>query len=366
MRTIPRHLPRSAARHVSAVVTSLAGVLAIAVAFGAMPAAAAPTARSCQSVRGHRVCTAASISLTRTRVTAVGGLITIRYAASGATTCSLRATPAFWKGHNPAHVKCHGTYRIRVTPAHTRRAWTFTFYAGNRFGHTIRVNRSLVATAPPKQLLVTPYNSQNWSGYAIEGGAFSGIGGAFTVPTLTSIPGTLSDTSEWVGIDGVSNSSLIQAGVHESDDGAGHTRVYAWWEILPAAETAISTTAFPVVPGDTVGVRIQKLTGRYWRITLTDGAEKFATTQSYSGAQTSAEWVVEAPSYLASDGTEQIATLGDFSKKPIEFSGLGVAGVQMALDRIFLLDINNNTVSSPSVLSNGFTVTYTPPPPPSP
>ncbi len=363
MHTVPQHLPRSAARCVRSFVAAVVAVLAVATVAGISTAAASPTARTCQTVGHTRVCTAAAISLTRTSVTAVGGLVTIRYAASGATTCSLRAAPAFWKGHNPVHVKCHGTYRIRITPAHNRRAWTFTFYAGNRFGHTIRVNRTLVATAPPKRLLVTPYSSENWSGYAIVGGAFTGAQGTFTVPTLTSVPDHPSDTSEWVGIDGVSNSSLIQAGVHESDNGAGDTQVYAWWEILPAAETPISPVTFPVAPGDTVGVRIQKLTGHYWRIIITDGAHTFVTTKAYSGPQTSAEWVVEAPSYYTASGP-QIATLGNFATTPILFSALGVTGVQMALDQIFLMDQYQNTISSPSTLSTGFTVTYTPPPPP--
>ena len=360
MRLVCRHLPAVLRRRTVTVAVGIAAALAPFVALAPGTASAAPAARSCRTVAGTHSCIRASIGLSKSRLTAVGGLVTIHYAAPGATRCWLRATPAFWRGHNPARVRCGGTSRIKVTPSHTHRAWAFTFTATNRFGTTVRVGRTLLATAPPSKPLVTPYNSENWSGYAIEGGAFTGVQGSFTVPTITGATGQ-SDASEWVGVDGVSNQSLIQAGVHESDtNGIVHT--YAWWEVLPAAETPIDPSLFPVAPGDTVTVQLQKLASHWWRITLRDGTNTYTTVRWYTGPMTSSEWIVEAPSYGS-----QIATLGNFATTPVQVTNMAVNGVQMAFDRIYMVLLNpnysiKNTVSSPSdLLPSGFSVTYTPP-----
>src|ERR1700678_98156 len=54
--------------------------------------------------------------------------------------------------------------------------------------------------------------SGNWSGYVLTG-KYAEVKGTFTVPSVPSPTGV---AAEWVGIDGVSNEDLIQAGVSES------------------------------------------------------------------------------------------------------------------------------------------------------
>jgi len=254
-------------------------------------------------------------------------------------------------------VACRGTYTLHVPAASPRRAWSFRFAARNRYGESVTVTRSLVATAAPTNLTITPYTSSNWSGYALEGGAITGVAGTFTVPSLT--PSTSwADTSEWVGIDGVTNGDLIQAGVHEEyDPYSKQVSVWAWWEELPNPETAIDSSVITVTPGDTMTVTIHHLTGATWQISLTDNTtgQGFTTDQSYHGPANSAEWIVEAPSI-----GNTIATLGAFTPN-VAFSGLSVNGVQMALDRLFMVDSGNNVISSPSPLDQtGFNVAYGP------
>src|SRR5205823_9360208 len=101
-------------------------------------------------------------------------------------------------------------------------------------------------------------------------------------------------SSNWIGIDGFNNSSLIQTGT-EQDYANGRAHYNAWWEILPAAETPISSIA--VSPGDDMTASITKSTASSWKITITDvtNGQTFTTTQTYSGALTSAEWIEEAP-----------------------------------------------------------------------
>ena len=47
-------------------------------------------------------------------------------------------------------------------------------------------------------------------------------------------------SSAWIGVDGFNDNDLIQTGT-EQDYYSGGAHYDAWWEILPAAETEIST-----------------------------------------------------------------------------------------------------------------------------
>ena len=191
--------------------------------------------------------------------------------------------------------------------------------------------------------------SSNWSGYA-ETGTFTSITGSWTVPPVTSgatkaatggfsfgsrgaARGSTSAwySATWLGIDGYSNSDLIQTGT-EQDYYGGSAHYSAWWEILPAAETVISN---PVSADDAMTATIVKTStevtvggsGRHshatteydWQITLKDVTQgwSFTTTQAYSGPGTSAEWIVEAP-----EVNGQIASLADYAF-PIGSAGLG-------------------------------------------
>jgi hypothetical protein len=173
------------------------------------------------------------------------------------------------------------------------------------------------------------WSASNWSGYA-ETGTFTGVSGTWTVPAVSA---TSSSTysSAWIGVDGFNDDNLIQTGTEEDYyNGAAHYD--AWWEILPAAETEISTSAYPVKPGDRLSASIYETTqttggGRFfhrqaaehvWDIKIADTTKgwSFSTTQGYSGAGSSAEWVMEAPEV---GGT--IATLAHYTISPP--AGLG-------------------------------------------
>lgn len=138
------------------------------------------------------------------------------------------------------------------------------------------------------------WSSGNWSGYALTGrrGAYHSISGEWFVPFVKpSLKPAYS--SAWIGIDGFQNNSLIQTGTgHEFINGI--PRYYAWWEILPDAETIIP---LPVYPGDHMRASIVKKSRSKWSITLRNITRnwKFRTIKRYTGPQTSAEWIVEAP-----------------------------------------------------------------------
>ncbi len=170
------------------------------------------------------------------------------------------------------------------------------------------------------------WESSNWSGYA-EAGHFTATSGNWTVPRVT--PGAAGGdatgwfSSAWIGIDGFNNKHLIQTGTEQDYyDGSAHYN--AWWEILPAAETAIPN---PVSPGDSMSASIVQTTvtvskpkakkirvnTKYWDITLSDHTQgwTFTTTQRYRGPGDSSEFIVEAPLVGHS-----VSTLSNYSFLP--------------------------------------------------
>jgi hypothetical protein len=182
----------------------------------------------------------------------------------------------------------------------------------------IRPNHSLglaSTSARPPAPATSPapcWASGNWSGYALSqtspsglpcvpasGNTYTSVTGTWTVPAVTGSRTTSSYSAAWAGIDGFTNSNLIQAGT-EQDYTRGTAHYAAWWEILPAPETVIPSIT--VLPGDSMTVSIAQVSGSQWSITVTDNGQPghaaqpaFTTTQTYSGAGTSAEWIMEAP-----------------------------------------------------------------------
>lgn len=137
--------------------------------------------------------------------------------------------------------------------------------------------------------------SGNWSGYAIRRSkrhSFHSISGYWVVPRIK--PSRRNKySSAWLGIDGFGNSRLIQTGT-EQDYKHGKAVYYAWWEVLPAAETKIP---HPVSPGDLMFAKIARLRKNKWLILLKNITRGwiFKKVRTYTGPAVSAEWIMEAP-----------------------------------------------------------------------
>lgn len=207
--------------------------------------------------------------------------------------------------------------------------------------------------------------STNWSGYAVSSsaqGTYQSITGQWVVPTVRpSSKRTYS--SAWIGIDGFLNSSLIQVGT-EQDASSNGTRYGAWWEILPAAETVIPNMT--ISPGDRMSASIQDLGGGTWMISITDltSGNSFSTDQPYSGPQTSAEWILEAPSLGGAVTT--LANYGTATFDPGTVNGISPNLVAQDGGVMIQHKVQVSTPSIPDVDSDGFSVRYgsTAPPPP--
>jgi len=199
------------------------------------------------------------------------------------------------------------------------------------------------------------WSSSNWSGYAITGSGFTAVTGAWTVQAVSPTK-KASFSSQWVGIDGFNNSSLIQTGT-ESDYYRGSAHYDAWWEILPASETVIPS--LPVHRGDQMSASVTSNGNGTWTITIRDSTTggSFSTVQSYNGPRTSAEWIEEAPTVGG-----RIATLAHYSS-PQTFDPGSVDGVNPKLSASAGGDMVQqgqvvSIPSNPDSDTDGFNVSY--------
>ena len=225
---------------------------------------------------------------------------------------------------------------------------------------TVASHPRIAAKLPAGGTSTAGWASSNWSGYAITGGPYASITGSWKV-TAVSASSRQTFSSTWIGIDGFNDSNLIQTGT-EADYYNGSAHYNAWWEILPAAETPISTIS--VQPGDAMSANIAQITtganAGKWNIAITDGTrnQTFTTTQSYKGQLTSAEWIEEAPSVGG-----RIATLAQYGSPltidPGTVNG-GNPGLVAADGGVMVQRFGQqvSTPSSPDTDTDGFNVAY--------
>ncbi len=204
--------------------------------------------------------------------------------------------------------------------------------------------------------------SSNWSGYAVDTSKYSAITGQWVVPAVSRTKGP-TYSSSWIGIDGFNNSSLIQTGT-EQDYSSHGAQYYAWWEILPAAETVI--TGDPVSPGDHMSASIVNDGNGTWTITLNDTTKPwtFTTTQTYSGPATSAEWIEEAPTIGG-----HVATLAHYGQTTFDPGTVNASNPSLAPSDGGVMIQRRTQVSTPSVPdsdTDGFNMAYGSTSPPAP
>jgi len=149
----------------------------------------------------------------------------------------------------------------------------------------------------------TSVSSINWAGYIsvsntanIMNNSVKMVNGTWIVQNVTQTTNPVGYSSQWVGIDGYTNQYLIQTGTEsDSSNNVYNNSYYAWWEILPSAETFIPN--FIVRPGDIMYAKIVLLnaTSHTWSIELQDITrnETFNNTVQYNNSESSAEWIDE-------------------------------------------------------------------------
>lgn len=138
--------------------------------------------------------------------------------------------------------------------------------------------------------------STNWSGYAVESPTqFTEVTGTWVEPTASCTTTGHTYSAFWVGLDGYNSKSVEQLGTDSDCTKANSPSYYAWYEMYPAASVDISTTQYPVKPGDTMTASVTRSGSSYTLALTSSEGWTFSTTQSGSDANSSAEWIAEAP-----------------------------------------------------------------------
>ena len=203
--------------------------------------------------------------------------------------------------------------------------------------------------------------STNWSGYADTGSGFSTVTGSWTEPSATCSGRTESLAAFWVGIDGYSSDSVEQDGtLIECYRGTAY--YYTWWEMYPTND--IQVVGETLKAGDAISASVVR-SGSSYTLKVTDSthtANSFTTTQTCSScANSSAEWIAEAPS--SSSGVEPLSDFGTWTESGATVTEGSTSGIISSFtdDEITMVDNSGLTKALPGALNssgNGFGVTW--------
>jgi Peptidase A4 family len=156
--------------------------------------------------------------------------------------------------------------------------------------------------------------SGNWAGYVVQsntGQSFSSVSGSWTEPTLSTSSGQ-GYSAFWVGLGGAGQQSQALEQVGTSAEVVnGQTQYYAWYELLPAAETPLNIA---IHPGDHISGKVT-VNGTNVTVSLVDqttGQSVSKTLQMSNPDTSSAEWIAEAPSTQSQSGADQVLPLANF------------------------------------------------------
>jgi hypothetical protein len=247
-------------------------------------------------------------------------------------------------------------------------------------GGGVMLRAARPADAPTAVGNVTQEYSSNWSGYAEQGTKkqFTAVEGTWTVQAAKASSGA-TYSSDWVGIDGATNTKLVQDGT-EADYYSGAAHYDAWTEIIPASEVVLS--GLTVKPGNKMEGIVQEITTNKWTMTVKNlsTGKSASRTVSYTTPEADAEAIHERPEIGGSLAnlaqTANVTQLPDYystaapGATPV-WKDLGVPVGGTTINQIFMVN-NADTaiIASPSALNSakdGFTVAdgSTSPPPPS-
>jgi hypothetical protein len=208
---------------------------------------------------------------------------------------------------------------------------------------------------------LTDVESTNWSGYADTGSSFSNVSASWTEPSASCSGRQEQLAAFWVGIDGYSSDSVEQDGTL-IECYRGKAYQYTWWEMYPTND--IQVVGETAAAGDAITATVTR-SGTSYTLAVTDAthaADSFTTTQTCSScANSSAEWIAEAPS--GSSSIYPLADFGSWSASNASVTEGTTSGVISSFtdDEITMVDNSGATKALPGALNssgNGFSVTW--------
>ncbi|TRX87866.1 hypothetical protein FHL15_011255 [Xylaria flabelliformis] len=205
-------------------------------------------------------------------------------------------------------------------------------------------------------------SSTNWGGAAIVTSGVTEVSGTFTVPKPSPPSGGSSSTdycgAAWIGIDGYSNSALIQTGVLWCVQN-GQYEYEGWYEYLPAALIAYS--GFSVTAGNSVTVTVTKTSTSGGTTTISANGK--SASHTFSGQSTklqgaSAEWIVE--DFTSGNSLVPFANFGTvtFTGATAVINGATVSASSDNPTTIVLESSSGSALTSTSISGSSVTVKY--------
>jgi hypothetical protein len=196
----------------------------------------------------------------------------------------------------------------------------------------------------------------NWSGYADTGGVFTDVSGSWVEPKVSCAKSDLGFAAFWVGIDGFTSQTVEQTGTEAVC--AGKQKTYeAFYELYPAAAVVLDSSTYPVLAGDTLTADVSAGSGSVFTISLSSSRGWAFTTSGSapSAAESSAEWVAEAPSLclLTQCSVLPLANFGTVAFTDASATSGGSAGSISAFpyERIVMAKKDKVVKAKPSPLS---------------
>jgi hypothetical protein len=195
--------------------------------------------------------------------------------------------------------------------------------------------------------------STGWSGYVDTGTGFTEANGSWVEPSATCASSETSLAAFWVGIGGYSSATVEQDGtLIECYEGTAYQ--YSWWEMYPA--TDIQVVGETVAAGDEIHAVVAR-SGTSYTLSVTDStktANSFSTTQTCSDcSNTSAEWIVEAPS--GGSGVYPLADFGTWKLTDLSVAATSITGTT----ELVMEDSSGDIEAQPGSLSDdSFTDTW--------
>jgi Peptidase A4 family len=208
---------------------------------------------------------------------------------------------------------------------------------------------------------LTQVQSGNWSGYADTSTTFSTVTASWTEPSVTCSGRSTQLAAFWVGIDGYSSSSVEQDGTL-AECYLGSLYQYTWWEMYPTND--IQVVGSSLAAGDHIAASVVR-SGTSYTLKVTDSthtADSFSTTQTCSScANSSAEWIAEAPS--GSSGVYPLAHFSTWTASSDAVTEGSTAGTISSFtdDEITMIDSSSRVEAQPGALNssgNSFSVTW--------
>jgi len=204
--------------------------------------------------------------------------------------------------------------------------------------------------------------SKNWAGYAASSDSYTGVSATWTVPASTQTSKTISADAAWVGIGGMSESDLIQAGT-QAVIRNGRTEYTAWYELLPDTQRAVP---LPVKAGDRISASVNEVATGIWRITITNltTGQTYQTSVPYTSSHSSAEWIVERPLAITGKATGYLP-LSNFGNLTFDNATLTTASGQSqtvstsGAEQLIMSTSNTHLIAAPKNQSgSSFDVSY--------